>query len=162
VGTVLIVGGDFHGGSLLGDGLAVIGGVAAAAYTLAGREARRDLGIFEYAAVTYGIAALCLLVLCVFSGESLGGYDPTTWWAIVGLIVGPQLFGHTIINLVLKELDATVVSVTIMAEPVIATFSAFVLFSEVPVALFYPGAVAVLMGIGLVALATRVPPEVFE
>jgi hypothetical protein len=28
--------------------------------------------------------------------------------------------------------------------------------------LFYPGAVAVLMGIGLVALATRVPPEVIE
>lgn len=161
-GTVLIVGGDFHGNSQLGDGLALAGGFAVAVYTLAGREARRDLGIFEYAAVTYAVAAVCLLVACVVSGESLSGYDATTWWAIAGLIVGPQLLGHTVINLVLKDLDATTVSVTIMTEPVIATALALVLFSEIPTAWFYPGALAVLAGIYVVAKATHVRPEVLE
>jgi drug/metabolite transporter (DMT)-like permease len=161
-GTALVVGGDFHGTSLLGDGLALLGGIAVAAYTLAGRQARRSLGIFEYAFIAYAVAGICLFGATLVSHEALGGYDPSTWWAIAALIVGPQLLGHTIINLVLKDIDATAVSVTIMLEPVVATFLAFVLFAETPSALFYPGAVAILTGIFMTSLVTRPQPVVPE
>jgi drug/metabolite transporter (DMT)-like permease len=162
VGTTLVGGADFGGSSLRGDALALAGGAAAAGYVLAGQRSRQTLGILEYAVVTYGVAAVVLAVACVAAGAPLAGYPAGTWWAIAGLVVGPQLLGHTMINFVLADIDATTVSMTIMAEPVIATVLAYVLFSEVPGALVYPGGVAILLGIYQVTRATRVPPVVVE
>jgi drug/metabolite transporter (DMT)-like permease len=162
VGTTLVGGADFGGSSLRGDALALAGGAAAAGYVLAGQRSRQTLGILEYAVVTYGVAAVVLAVACVAAGAPLVGYPGGTWWAIAGLVVGPQLLGHTMINFVLADIDATTVSMTIMAEPVIATVLAYVLFSEVPGALVYPGGVAILLGIYQVTRATRVPPVVVE
>jgi drug/metabolite transporter (DMT)-like permease len=154
-GTVLVAGGDLSGSSLDGNVLALIGGATGGGYVLAGRRARQHTGILEYAVIAYAIAAVLLLFSCVAGGVELWGYDARTWWAIAGLIVGPQLLGHTIINLVLKDIDVTTVSVSIMAEPVIATVLAFLLFDEVPPALLYPGGAAILAGIYLTSTSRR-------
>jgi drug/metabolite transporter (DMT)-like permease len=154
-GTVLVAGGDLSGSSLDGNVLALIGGATAGGYVLAGRQARQHTGILEYAVIAYAIAAVLLLVSCVVGGVELWGYDARTWWAIAGVIVGPQLLGHTMINLVLKDIDVTTVSVSIMAEPVIATVLAFLLFHEVPPALLYPGGAAILAGIYLTSTSRR-------
>lgn len=157
-GTALVAGVDLGGSSLTGNLLALAGGAAAAGYVMAGAAARRALGIVEYAVVAYGVAALLLLPVCLAGGVALGGYGATTWLALAGIIAGPQLLGHTVINLVLKDIDATTVSVTIMAEPVIATALAFVLFDELPGLLIYPGGAAILAGIYLVSTVPK--PEV--
>lgn len=161
-GVALIGGADLTGSSGLGNLLALIGGAAAAGYLLGGVAARRTLGIIEYAVVAYAVSAVILLPICILAGVGLGGFSAQTWWAIAGLVVGPQLLGHTVINLTLRELDATTVSVTIMAEPLIATALAFVLLSEVPSALVYPGGVLILIGIFVVTRVrqeTAVAPE---
>lgn len=161
-GTVIIGGRDMEGTSFLGNVLALIGGATAGYYVLSGQIARRNMNILEYAVVAYGVAAVLLLIACIASGTSLWGYEPKMWWAIVGLIVGPQLLGHTVINLVLSDLDATTVSVTIMAEPIIAIVAAFFLFDEVPSWLIYPGGAMILFGVYLVTTARRpveIPPE---
>lgn len=146
---------EFEGSSMIGNALALAGGATAGGYVLAGRLARRDLGILPYAVATYGVAAALLLVVCLASGVSLWGYDAGTWWAILALVVGPQLLGHTVINYVLSDIDATTVSVSFMAEPVIATILAALLFSEVPSLVFYPAAVAILAGIFFVSTNQR-------
>jgi drug/metabolite transporter (DMT)-like permease len=156
-GTALIGGGDLGGSSLTGDFLAVLGAAAAGGYFMAGQAARRDLGILEYATITYAVAALLLLVACVVAHMPLTGYAPHAWWALVGLIIGPQLLGHTFINFALKAIDPTTVSVTVMAEPVLATALAFILLGEVPSPLVLPGGVAILFGIYLVTSAHPVP-----
>lgn len=158
-GVGFVGGGGFGGSSSLGDSLALAGGAAAAGYVLAGTLARRKLGIALYATSTYGVAACLLLVVCVLERVPLWGYPGGTWWAIAGMVAGPQLLGHTVINFVLGELDATTVSVVIMAEPIIATALAFVAFGEVPSALIYPGGAAILVGIYLVS-TLRQPPLV--
>ena len=86
------------------------------------------------------------------------GYPAATWWAIAGLIVGPQLLGHTVINLVLSDIDATTVSVVIMAEPIVTIALAFLLLNEVPSLLVLPGGAAILAGIYLVSTTTRPEP----
>jgi drug/metabolite transporter (DMT)-like permease len=161
-GTALVGGADFGGQSLTGDVLALIGGASAAGYVLAGRRSRQTLGILEYAVVTYGVAAVVLVVACVWRSAPLGGYPAGTWWAIAGLIVGPQLLGHTVINFVLADIDATTVSMSIMAEPIVATILAYFLFSEVPSVLVYPGGAAILAGIYQVTKSTRAPVVVLE
>jgi drug/metabolite transporter (DMT)-like permease len=128
-GTALVSGTDLGESSIEGDLLAICGAIGAAGYVMAGREARLKVGVLEYAVVTYGVAAALLLPFCVLAASPLSGYDARTWWALGAVIVGPQLFGHTVINQVLSDIDATTVSMTIMAEPVIATAAAWVLFS---------------------------------
>ena len=161
-GTALITGFDFQGSSAMGNLLALIGGITVAGYALAGQRSRQRLGILEYAVITYGASAVVLLVWCLVGGISLGGYPTQTWWAIVGLIIGPQLLGHTLINFALRDIDATRVSMSIMAEPIIAISLAYFLFSEVPSTMAYPGGVAILVGIYLVSVARQAPIIISE
>lgn len=161
-GAVLVGGLDLGGSSTFGNALALIGGATAGGYVLAGQLARRDLGILGYAVIAYGVAAAVLLPACLLAGAELFGYERQTWWALAGLIVGPQLLGHTVINLVLSDIDAATVSVTIMAEPIIAIALAFVIFHETPSVLVYPGGLAILVGIYIVSLARKEPVVVLE
>jgi drug/metabolite transporter (DMT)-like permease len=159
-GTAVIGGGDIGGSSLLGDFLAVLGAASAGGYFMAGQLARRGLGILEYATVTYAVAALLLLVACLAGHIPLTGFSSQGWWAVAGLIVGPQLLGHTFINFALKEIDPTTVSVAVMAEPVLATSLALILLGEIPSFLVIPGGAAVLFGIYLVTAVH--PADSFE
>lgn len=162
VGTGLIVGKDFGGGSLEGNALALIGGITAGYYILFGQLARARLGVIQYAIIAYAVSAILLLLVIVPRGVELTGFEGTTWLAIGGLIVGPQLLGHTVINLVLSDIDATTVTVAIMVEPVIATILAFVFFAEVPSILIYPGGAAILLGIYLVSVGRKKPTLIVE
>lgn len=161
-GTALITGLDFGGSSAMGNLLALVGGITVAGYALAGQRSRQRLGILEYAVVTYGVSAIVLLVWCLVGDIELAGYPTQTWWAIAGLIVGPQLLGHTLINFALRDIDATRVSMAIMAEPIIAISLAFLLFSEVPSTMAYPGGFAILIGIYLVSVARQAPVIISE
>lgn len=162
LGTALVAGLDFGGSSLDGNVLALIGGITVAGYGLAGQVSRQKLGILEYAVVTYGTSAIVILIIGLPTGIELTGYDRTTWLAIVGSILGPQLLGHTFINFALRAIDATRVSVTIMAEPIIAIALAYLLFDETPTWLAYPGGLAILAGIYLVTSARREAPLISE
>jgi len=160
-GAVIIVADDLGGATaraLLGDGLAFAAALAMAGYLLLGRHARRTLPVSVYATWTYGSAALALLVVAGVTGTPLGftePFDRATWLAIAALIVGPQLLGHTVFNLVLGRVSATVVAVVIIAEPVGATVLAAAILGEAPDGWFYLGAPLVLCGVLLAAGPTR-------
>jgi drug/metabolite transporter (DMT)-like permease len=162
-GAVVVAATDLNGiaggRALVGDGLALAAAVAAAGYLLLGRHARRSLPVSVYATWTYGTAAAVLLVASVTSGADLGGgYPASTWMAIVGLVIGPQLLGHTVFNLLMARVSATVVAVVIIAEPVGATVLAALLLRETPVAAFYTGAPLVLAGVLLASWPRRPQP----
>lgn len=159
-GTAVITGVDLGGGSVAGDALALVGAATGAGYVMAGERGRAELGILEYAAATYGVAAVSLLVACVLAGAPLWGYSSGTWLAIAAMVAGPQLLGHTMINLALKDIDATTVSVVVMSETVLATALAFVFLAETPSTLFYPGAGLIFAGIYLVSRARRSEPGI--
>jgi drug/metabolite transporter (DMT)-like permease len=159
VGAAFVVGGDLSGSRFTGNLLAVAGAVAVGGYMLVGQVSRRELGIFEYSVITYSVAGIALLPIALASGASLTGYDAQTWWALAGLLVGPQLLGHTVLNFVLPDFGATVIAVAVMAEPLIAAVLAYLLFGEVPSFLIYPGAACILLGIYLVS-TKRKPPQV--
>jgi drug/metabolite transporter (DMT)-like permease len=161
---IVLAGADASGGevTILGNMLALIGGVTAGWYLMAGADARRRLGILGYSVITYGIAGLLLLVPIAIDGTRLVGFPRDTWLAIAGMIFGPQLLGHTVINFTLRALDTTSVSVALLVEPIIATFLALVLFDEIPSLLVYPGGLAILVGIFVVTMVRRpqeIPPE---
>jgi drug/metabolite transporter (DMT)-like permease len=160
VGAVVIGAGDaagFGGGTdaLWGDVLAFAGALALAAYLLLGRVARRRLPVSTYAASVYGVAAVVLLAACLLTGASLGGYEATAWLALAGVVVGPQLLGHTVFNSLLASVSASLVAVVMLLEPVIATVLAWWLFGELPGPSLWAGAPMVLAGVWLATTGSR-------
>jgi drug/metabolite transporter (DMT)-like permease len=144
---------------LLGDALAFAGAAAVAVYLLIGRVVRRRLPVSTYAASVYGTAAAVLLPACLLTGSSLGGYAAGSWLAVAGVVVGPQLLGHTVFNSLLTSVSATVVSVALLLEPVGATALAWLLFGELPAAGFWVGAPLVLAGSWLAIIGEQAGAE---
>ena len=67
----------------------------------------------------------------------------------MGLI--PQLVGHTTYNWTLRYLSASMIAVGLLAEPIVSTLLAFLLFSELLTALQAVGAALILTSIYLAA-----------
>lgn len=148
--------------ALFGDLLALIGGVLAAAYVTVGAEVRRTLPTSVYALVCYGVAAGALLVVCVVGRQPLVGsdYDATTWLALLAMVAGPQLLGHTVVNRVLGTTSPTLVSVAILFEIVGAALLAWVAFDEVPPVSAIPAAILIGAGVVLVVRSGAEEPSV--
>lgn len=141
---------------LLGNGLALVGAVAAAAYLLLGRAAQqRGLSLQAYIGVAYGIAAIALLPLPLIFGYSYTGYSGETFFWILLLALIPQLVGHTAYNYAVKHLSPTVVATVILLEPVGATLLALLIFSEVPPRLTLLGAAILLIGVAITSRSSR-------
>jgi drug/metabolite transporter (DMT)-like permease len=158
-GAVVVAAGDLDARAgdtaLLGNVLALVAAVLVAGYLLVGRAARRRLPVSLYAGVVYGIAAAALLVACLVTRAPLAGYDTSTWWAIAGLVAGPQLLGHTVFNALLSRVSATVVAVVSLTEPVGASLLALLLLGEAPTARLWVGAPLLLTGVWLAATSRR-------
>ncbi|WP_128905121.1 DMT family transporter [Halorubrum amylolyticum] len=147
-----LLGGVFVGRRpIYGNGLALVGAVTAAGYVLAGRSLRQRVALVPYVVIVYGVCTVSLLAIVLAEGHALTGYPPVEWGIFVGLAVGPGLLGHTVINWALAHLESSVVSVSLLGEPVGATLLAFVVLAEVPTPYTLVGGAVVLGGIVLTA-----------
>lgn len=160
VGALVIGAGDLSAvelgvRALIGDGLAFGSAIAVSGYLLAGRAARRDVPATVYSCLVYATAAVLLLVACLAVGAPLVGYDGATWLAIAGIVVGPQLLGHSVFNALLEHVPATLISTVVLSEPIGAGLLAWLLLSELPAAAFAVGAPLVLAGVALATLRAR-------
>ncbi|MDB2237431.1 DMT family transporter [Halorubrum ezzemoulense] len=160
-GMVSMSFGDFLSGvavgprPLYGNALALTGAVAAAGYVLAGRSLRQRISLVPYVTVVYGVCVLVLLSFVLAAGHPLTGYPPQEWLLFVGLAAGPGLLGHTVLNWALAHLESSVVSVSLLGEPVGATLLAVAFLSETPTPATVVGGCVVLLGIYVTAAADR-------
>jgi drug/metabolite transporter (DMT)-like permease len=146
--------------ALFGDLLALAGGVLAAAYVTVGAEVRRTVPTSVYALLCYAVAAAALLAVCLLGRQQLAGYDAGTWWALVAMVVGPQLLGHTLVNRVLRTTGPTLVSVAILFEIVGSAFIAWLAFDEVPPLTAVPAGILIGAGVVLVVRSEADQPAV--
>ena len=137
---------------MFGNALAIFGAVMAAGYVLAGRSLRQRVSLIPYVVVVYTVCTVCLLGIVLAQDGPLTGYPAREWLIFVALAVGPGLFGHTVINWALAHLESSVVSVSLLGEPLGATLLAFVLLAEVPTAYTLAGGVVVLTGIAVTVI----------
>jgi drug/metabolite transporter (DMT)-like permease len=138
---------------LYGNALAVIGAVMAAGYVIAGRSLRQRVALVPYVTVVYSVCAVALLGIALAEGATvaLTAYPYEEWLLFLAMAVGPGIFGHTVINWALKYVESSVVSVTLLGEPVGSTLLALVLLAEVPDAFTVTGGAVVLAGIYVTA-----------
>ncbi|MDP9814278.1 drug/metabolite transporter (DMT)-like permease [Spirilliplanes yamanashiensis] len=155
-GAAIATGADFglSARAVAGDGLALLGGLFAAIYTALGEQARTRLSTVTYTSVCYGVCALTLLVVCLVGGVDLAGYDGRTWLAILGLVAGAQLLGHSMFNYAIARISATTISVLILLEVPAAALLAWVWLGQAPRTAALPGLALLLVGVGTVVLGT--------
>lgn len=137
---------------LLGNTLAIIGAMSGSAYFLVGRGLRNQLPLTHYVWMTYGGAAIVLLIAALASGHTSIAYPIEIWLVLVGLAIGPQLIGHTSINFAMRHFSALLVTIAILGEPVGSAILAFVLFDEAVAPLQLIGFVGLLIGIAITAI----------
>ena len=136
---------------LAGNALALLGAVAAAAYVLAGRSIRQRVPVVPYVLVVYAVAAAGLLAVALGQGVPLLGYPPREWVLFLGMALGPGILGHTLINWALEHVESSVVSVSLVGEPVGSALLAALVLAEIPGALTVVGGAVVIAGIVVTA-----------
>ena len=163
VGAALIAGVDFAVSleAVAGDGLALLGAIAAGGYVLAGARARQRLATSAYAVACYSTCALVLAVAALVVDVPLAGFSARDWWLIAAITFVAQLLGHTLLNLVLSSVGPTVVSLAVLLEVPGSLIVALVLLDQAPPLLALPGMAAVVVGVALVVRASR-PTTVVE
>src|SRR4030043_867125 len=81
--------------ALVGDGLSLLGAIAAAVYLLVGRKMRKDQGLLSYIFPVYSTAGLILIILALIFQRPFFGYSGSTYLFLFLLALFPQLIGHT-------------------------------------------------------------------
>ena len=151
-----LLGGSVVGADpLRGNLLALVGALMAAGYVLAGRSLRQRLSLVPYVLVVYGVSTVALFGFVLFQGHPLFAYPPREWLLFLAMAVGPGLFGHTLINWSLKYVESSVVSVSLLGEPVGSALLALFIFAEVPGVATLVGGSVVLLGIFVTSRARR-------
>jgi drug/metabolite transporter (DMT)-like permease len=148
-GAGIVSGGGFAISSRAawGDLLALAGAAAAGGYFVAGRHLRQEVSLLTYVALVYTTCTLVLLPVVALSGTRLSGFPPKTWGLFVLMAVVPQMLGHTVFNYLLKDVQATIVAISIMGEPIGSTLLALAFFGETPPWTAVAGGVLILAGI---------------
>ena len=116
--------------ALYGDGLALLGAVAASGYLMMGRAIRKEQDLLSYVFPVYSTAGLVLVILSLLFRKPFFGYSSTTYLLFFLLALIPQGIGHTTFNWALKYFPASMVAIAILGEPVGSTALAYFFLNE--------------------------------
>jgi drug/metabolite transporter (DMT)-like permease len=157
LGVIILTRGDAEtgGDTLYGDLLAFLGGVAAGVYILAGRKTRQRISLPVYAFTVYASCAIFLLVAVLVTGTELFTLPAEEWWLFLLMALGPSILGHTMYNWTLRYVPASVVSVSLLGEPIGSSLLAALLLSEVPPQFTMVGGAIILVGIVMATWGVR-------
>ena len=160
-GTVIIVSdGSVGSATFFGNALALVGAVAVAVYVLIGRSLRTTgVGVLPYSILVYASASATLALAALLGEVPLWGYSGETWFWLWMVALGPQILGHTVLNWALRYVQASVISGSVLAEPVVSALLAWLILSEKPGLAVLLGGAVVLLGLFLLLRGYRTPRE---
>ncbi|MFS1512854.1 DMT family transporter [Chengkuizengella sp. SCS-71B] len=132
LGAALIGWGDFRVSSeaFFGDLLALLGAIAVALHMLIGKQLLRKMSNYVYSFIVFLAAAFSLHIYNLILGYSLFNYASIDWGIFILLAIVPTVFGHLLFNWLLKYMNATTVSMSILGEPLGAALLAYFLLNE--------------------------------
>ncbi|MFC1921232.1 DMT family transporter [Chloroflexota bacterium] len=150
---------SFNTESLFGNLLALLAAFAMGTYLIIGGQLRERIDLLSYLALIYSGAAVILLAATLTIGYSLFGYSAETYLMMVLLALVPQLIGHSSLNLAVRLVPVTLVSVAILGEPVGATLLGGIFLGELPTVNEIIGGLLILGGIFIVLRRTQLLPQ---
>jgi len=147
IGSVVVSLGDFAGGGIYGDILALLGAVCVGMYTLIGRRMRKTMSTTAYTWVVYLVAGLVVLTGTFITGDYIVPISVRNLLCGLGLAVFCTILGHSIFSWGLKYEKAAFVSTAKLLEPVFASILGLFIFREVPPVTSIIGGILIIIGI---------------
>lgn len=150
-GSAVIGFGDFRisGKSLLGDFLAFVAAGVIAAYFFVGQSVRKELSAVTYSVLSYFVSAVILFAYILFLNEPFFGYAQSTRLAFLGLALVSTIGGQFVFNLLLRNLPASAVTMSILGEPIGTCLLAYCILHESITLQQLAGIVLILLGISI-------------
>jgi drug/metabolite transporter (DMT)-like permease len=156
-GMFILVGPNFAVGGtrLAGDALGALTAVFYAGYFLAIKLAR-DAGESTARLMAWSttITAAVLLPVALVSPQPMLPHALAGWWVLIGLAIVTQVLGQGLIAYAFAHLPASLSSVSLLIQPVMATLFAWWLFGEAVGPAQLAGGAIVLAGIWLAKRAS--------
>lgn len=159
LGMAVVVGSDllFSPSMNLGNLLAVISSLFYAGYFLVAQRGRTRLDPLTYVWVSNLSSGVVLLAVNLVLGHPLSGFDSTTWLIFGVAAIFLQVGAYFTLAYALGHLPASVVSATMVGQPVLTSLLAVVLAGEMMAAGQWLGGLAVVVGIYLVNMRRGKP-----
>lgn len=143
---------------LRGDLLALFGALMSSLYIIFGSQAqRKGLDTSKYIAIAYSTAALCLFPLPFLYQTSYFGYGLAVYFYVFLMALMSQVFGHTSLNWSVRWISPTLVSLSLLFEPLIASLFGVFIFKEIPSFNLFLGGLIILVGIGIFLKSASTP-----
>ena len=151
-GAMTVLGSDFirHPSIGLGDLLAIAAGVFYAGYFLVTERGRQKLDTLTYVWLVDLVATCTLFFISLGMKMPLTGYPTQSYLAFLGAAVVSQVGGYLSIGYALGHLPASIVSPTLIGQPVVTALLAIPLLGEALRTEQWLGGLVVLVGIYLV------------
>ena len=156
-GMVVLVGPNFAVGGtrLLGDALGALTAVFYASYMLAIKEARdAQASTARLMAWSTTITAIVLLPVALLSPQPMLPSAPGGWLVLAALALVSQVLGQGLIAYAFAHLPASLSSVSLLIQPVVAAAAAWAIFGEVVGPAQWIGGAVVLGGIWIAKRAS--------
>lgn len=134
---------------LTGDALALAAALCYAAYQLSVFKARTAWPTGATMAVGGTLTCVALLPYVLLSGEALLPHSSAGWGVLVALALVAQLAGQGLITYAVAHMSASLASVGLLLQPVMATLFAWALLGETLSWIQVLGAAIVLAGVAL-------------
>jgi len=156
-GVILLSGGDVRTGRefLAGDVTCFVSMLLYALYLTLGRRNRDVPSLWLYLVPLYAMSG----IICFGVGLARAGWPAVTAAEsinVLGLAAVPTLIGHSFLNLSLRNLRGSTVSVCNLGQFLFAVLMGWAFFGEVPKAAFWPAAALIVAG---AVTALRSPAE---
>jgi drug/metabolite transporter (DMT)-like permease len=149
-GMFVLVGPHFSTGGtqLIGDALGALTAVFYGSYMLAIKRARdAQASTARLMAWSTTISAIVLLPIALLFPQPMLPQGPSGWLVLFGLAIVTQILGQGLIAYAFAHLSASLSSVSLLIQPVMAAIFAWVLFGEAVSAMQFVGGAIVLAGI---------------
>jgi len=152
VGAAVILGQDFSRSANFGIGgiYGLLAGVFYGAYYLVSQRARTQVRTLPYFWITTTSSAIFLLIINLILGHSFFAYDRGTYLNFLGIGVFVQVIGWLAINYAQGNLPAPLIAATLLAQPVLTAFMAWIFLGEIFTIWQVLGGIAIISGIYIV------------
>jgi drug/metabolite transporter (DMT)-like permease len=146
--SLLRPGGNGISTSLTGDGFGIASGLFYAGYILAIKSVRRRFSTLTVMFLTAAVSGIVLFMVAGSLGERIWPTDGRTWADMIALALFIQTVGQGLIVHAMRRLPASLASVSVMLQIVVATAAGWVFLPNESVGLWQGlGGVLIMLGI---------------
>lgn len=158
IGSLIILGYQFNIDSkyTIGNLYAILCSISLAIAFMIGEKVRESEDTIVYTRSLYLSAAGTLFIISIFANENLLNYSINEYLGLLFLGLVPTILGHNSIYYSIKYVSPTIVAAFPLGEPIIATFFAFLFFSEAITINIFFGGLITLVGLIIISLYKKI------